>query len=50
MSCLEIELQKGSLVCQSLKEKYENVRKKEIITLLCSVRGMNVGIEGQGVF
>ena len=37
-------------MCQSLKEKYEGVRKKEIITLLCSVRGVEVGNEGEGVF
>ena len=50
MGSLEIELEKGALVCQSLKEKYEGVRRKEIITLLCSVRGVEVGNEGEGVF
>jgi hypothetical protein len=28
INTFEIELEKGHLVCQSLKEKYENVKKK----------------------
>lgn len=43
---MEVELEKGHLVCQSVKEEYAGVKKREIITLLCSVRGVgwaNVG-------
>jgi hypothetical protein len=46
INALEIELEKGQFSCQSLKEHYENVRKKEIITLLCSVRGIDIACEG----